>query len=247
MADEHPLRVMWEAAGFPTAAAFARASGLRPSDLSRIVSPSSGRRATTRQVRAIAAALDRPFVDIAKVVLPAQDEDLQTFGEVAAERDKVIQELGAARRDNVEKDAALAGRGEQIRELTLALGTLHRDFETAREELAKCSALRGSQQVELASLRRELAARTEESIRQGGEIARLRALVERTREEAAREIAAALEQIRSLQEASNRDRIQAIERHVLAGALGAAVGAIIVKAATPDGEHAGDKPSPDEG
>lgn len=230
MPDEHPLATIWRSAGFPTASAFAEACGLSPSEISRIVSPGSTRRPSARHIRAIAATLGKTRAEIARLVLPEKDPEGESLREVLDERDALMRDLSAARQELLETRAARDAVSEQLKLLTRKLGDEIRQREHVTDVAARAKAALHAVQGELAASRKLLAERDVERSRLQQNLEQQRQLVEKTREEAAKELARAVEQIRGLQDDATKARVRSVERQILSGAIGAVAGAIITRA-----------------
>ena len=203
-----------------SASDFARAAGLTPTDISRIVSPGSSRRATRRQLRAIAAALERSYVDVAKHIVPDDPDEIEPYEEIVRDRDALVSDLASARKSLLDHQARLASAERTIGELSAAANKHAREIENLTDALQRQKS-RATACAELAVQRRgELV-----ESRRSCDVARER--LERTRAEAALRLAEVVEQLRALESSSTRQEVRSIERQILAGALGAAVGAVI--------------------
>ncbi|MFO7564270.1 MAG: helix-turn-helix domain-containing protein [Enhygromyxa sp.] len=217
------------AAGYYTRKALAESAGLADYEISRIAN--GQRRPTGPQLRKLAVALKRPRAEVAALLLPEGEFELEALADVTSERDKLVADLGVVRGELVETKAKLEQAQAQIKILGAELSRFQQEKDRLVEDIGQHRA-----QATAAAERNRFLVREKSTLEE--ENRRLQRLVDETQtvlETVKRETTNDLWKLHSeLQEARDelgRERAAGLQRQILTGTLGAAVGAIVRGAA----------------
>lgn len=224
-------RLIFEA-GFPTLKAFADTVGLESYELSRILSKKASRRPTGPQLRRLAHGLGRKADELASLLLPAGGLEQELISEVVQERDQLLASLSETRTELMAARSQATAAEDQVCTLGQELCERHVELERLKEQLAEERAravvLRERKETLLAAHERE----KEASRRLQLLVAEKEVHLTSVRENAAEQLAAVCSELQRIQDDRNRDALRNLEKQILAGTLGAAVGAIVTGAAT---------------
>lgn len=215
-------------AGFPTLKAFADAVGMPDYEVSRILSEKSPRRPTGLQLKKIAIGLGKKTEEVAGLLLPTGGLEQELLEEVVSERDQLLRALSEARGDLVAERGRVAAAEEQVKSLGKTICGLYRDLERLKDELAQ-------EQARAAALeaRRDELLATRTRLEEGNRSLQLLVAQQTSlRASAADELAKLYSELERIRDARGRDEIKSVQKQILAGTLGAAVGAIITRAAS---------------
>lgn len=219
-------------AGFPTLKAFADAVGLEGYELSRILSPKSSRRPTGLQVRKIAGGLGKKAEDLASLLLPTGGLEQEILEEVIGERDQLIKSLSEARRDLVEERGRVAAAEEQVQTLGKTVCELYRDLEGLKDEVAQERARARALEERRNALHAERSRLEEDNRSLHLLVAQKEHQLASLRGSAATELADVYAELQKIRDERGRDEIKNLQKQILAGTLGAAVGSIITGVAS---------------
>lgn len=225
------MREFISEAGFRTLKAFGEAVGLEDYELSRILSVKAPRRPTGLQLRKIANGLDKKTEELASLLLSGGLEQ-ELLEEVVGERDQLLKSVSEIRGELLEARGGEAAAQEQICALGQTIVEFYRQVECLQDEVAGERARAAALEERRSAL---LATRTQ--LQEANRALELRVAAKEheltsVQERAAAELAHVYAELQKIREDRGRDEIKSLQKQILAGTLGAAVGAIITGAAS---------------
>lgn len=225
------LRQFIQGAGFSTLKAFATAAGLEDYEISRILSEKSPRRPTGAQLRKMATTLGKRTEELATLLLPPGGLDQEVLEDVVAERDQLLNTISELRGEHAEVKARLAAAEEQIANL----GRDNCEFFRKIEQLEDDYTQEKNRSATLLQRKNEAQIARANHERQIGElqilVAQKQHMLEDLRQSTATELAELYKNLQLMRDERGRDQVVALQKQIMAGTLGAAVGALITGAA----------------
>lgn len=225
------LRQFIQGAGFSTLKSFATAAGLEDYEISRILSERAPRRPTGAQLRKMATILGKKTEELATLLLPPGGLDQEVLEDVVAERDQLLNTVAELREEHAEVKARLAAAEARVADMGRESCDFYRRIEQLEDEIMQVK----SRSAQFEQRKKEAQSARLHLEKQNGElqllVAQSQHRLDGLKQSTAAELAELYKNLQDMRDERGRDQVAALQKQIMAGTFGAAVGAIITAAA----------------